>query len=405
MKDGQPFEVQLKKVAQDIRGAVLELLASVEADPASPRGLAKRFSLDKSLTWKIGRLVQETDPASAISHLPGPSGMRILLRGFERAGARKSNIAAVETAVAKFNRLVKIHSGDRATMDIMLGHLARDQQQRMETHRKQLYRGSSGLLGVQTRVRLTADFIAPGSGAGDLIDIAFVSAFVDFRRLRRAIAWPMGTATKCGDDGLPANMPRVEPLDPAFGANGSAPLIGSFCSHPLPPLRVEDMGQAGARYVLDEGPIGDTAALTCATGWFCRGFASRYQTQDDKRGAHITRLETPAELLIQDLFVHEALPFKMPPEVDLYTQLGNASFSAVFDGRGTDLPFSEEVAELGTGPVAAATTDVPRYVDVVRGVFERVGWDPSAFTLYRFRMRYPPIASLSALHYELPPRP
>jgi hypothetical protein len=275
----------------------------------------------------------------------------------------------------------------------------------METHRKQLYRGSSGILGVQVRVQLAADFVAPGAHDDTLIDIAYISGFIDFRRLRQSIAWPMGTATKCDDEGVPTDMPRVEPLDPAFGANGSAPLIGQLCSDPLPPLRVEDMEPGGARYVLGEGPIGDTAALTCATGWFCRGFASRYQMPDDKRGAHITRLDTPAELLVQDLFVHNALGFKMPPEVDLYSQLGNASFSAVFNGHGTRLPFSEQVAELGVAPVAAATADIPKYLEVVRSVFARLAWNPADFTLYRLQMRYPPIASLAALHYELPPRP
>jgi hypothetical protein len=164
------------------------------------------------------------------------------------------------------------------------------------------------------------------------------------------------------------------------------------------------MGNAGEKYILSEGPVGNTAALTCATGWFCRGFANRYRTADDQHGAHFARLDTPTETLIQDIFVHKDLSSVMPPEVELYSQLVDTSFGSVFERSGSRLPFSESVVELGQGLVTVATPEIPLYTDVVKSVFDRVNWDPDDFTAYRFKMRFPPIASVAVLRYELPER-
>ena len=45
MTDVPPFEDHLKTVAAGIRGAVLDLMASVQADPEKPQDMARRFGL------------------------------------------------------------------------------------------------------------------------------------------------------------------------------------------------------------------------------------------------------------------------------------------------------------------------------------------------------------------------
>ena len=403
--ESQPFEEHLKSVAQQLRGAILGLLEGVGGDTGTPRALAQRLKLDKSLAWKIRKLVGESDPAAAVSHVPGPTGLQIFLRAAGVAGAPQKSIEAVNDAVASFDQMVSVHSGDRSTLNIMLGHLAMDgQQQRLEAHRKYLFRGSSAVWGVHAKVHLMADFVAPAASGSELIDLANIRSFIDFRRLRPEVRWTMGGAAKCEDGGALVGMPVVESIDPRFEGPDAVPFLADFCSSPLPKLSlVHDRERV--LYELVEGAVGNTGAVTCATGWLCREFATRYRSADDTHGAHFIRLDTPAELLIQDLFVHRDLAFAMAPEVELYSVLSDASITPVMARTGTQIPFCESVTELGWGSAMVATPDVPRYVQLVEAVFDRAGWTDTDFCAFRFKMRYPPISTVAVLRYELAERP
>jgi len=48
---------------------------------------------------------------------------------------------------------------------------------------------------------------------------------------------------------------------------------------------------------------------------------------------------------------------------------------------------------------------VPRYVELGRYVFERLGWDGDRFRVHRLRLAYPPIPAAVAIVHELPPPP
>ena len=69
------FEDHAKLVVHKMRGDLSELLALVEADPTRPQDMARKFGLNKNMTWKISRIVCETDPYAVIPHIPGKAGM------------------------------------------------------------------------------------------------------------------------------------------------------------------------------------------------------------------------------------------------------------------------------------------------------------------------------------------
>jgi len=66
------------------------------------------------------------------------------------------------------------------------------------------------------------------------------------------------------------------------------------------------------------------------------------------------------------------------------------------------IPFTETLRRLESSPPRLSTPLVRRYNDVFQRVFERAGWDATAFRALRFEMKYPPWPSTVMLHYELP---
>jgi hypothetical protein len=65
------------------------------------------------------------------------------------------------------------------------------------------------------------------------------------------------------------------------------------------------------------------------------------------------------------------------------------------------LPVDESVDYLGKGSTVVATSDVPRYVELARCVFERLGWDGEHFDVYRVRVAYPVVPSIVVMRHPL----
>src|SRR5262245_33261519 len=107
------FEEHARGAARRLRSAIAEAFSSLDADPTRPQALARRFGIDKSLSWRLSRLMTENDPLVAIPHVPGTSGLGIVLRSLKSAGARADVLEGVRNAITEFDRMVELHAGDR----------------------------------------------------------------------------------------------------------------------------------------------------------------------------------------------------------------------------------------------------------------------------------------------------
>lgn len=396
----RPFEQHFKTSLNAVRKALADLVRTVGADPVQPQDIARQFGLNKNLTWKISRLIREPDPFAVASLIPGKSGMSIFLRSFRKAGAPETALESVREAVAEFDRMVDLHSGDRDTLEVMLrGLTSSRQKERDESHRKVAFKGNSALWGVQARVQICVNFIVP-SNDPNMVDLAWISGLIDFRRLRHDACWAMASARKIDDDGSVLPIGTIEPVDPRFAGASAAPLLADFCSKPLPEIRVIPGPDGLIRYELTEGPIGNTAALSCVIGLIGRRFVRRTRIETDTMGEHLARLYTPVEFLIHDLFIHRDLAYAMNPSIHLYGQMpGGPIYPASGRDRGM-LPLHETVHEVG-GPTDVVTPELPRYREMLHSVVERAGWQANEFTGFRFAMRYPPIPTIALFRYLL----
>ncbi|MEO1129686.1 MAG: hypothetical protein AAFX05_08285, partial [Planctomycetota bacterium] len=185
------FTSHCQDAVSGLRAAIIELYDSVQADPSNPQDVARRFGVNKTLTWNIARLVQADDDLRAASHVPGLSSMERMLAATAKNGAPDETVERVRTAVRQFDEMVEVHVGDRSALDLMLDSMGGGKSDSLEMSRKLAFRGTSGIFGVQARTRLASWIVAPSPDHADRLDMVLVAGYFNFRRLRPVVQWPI----------------------------------------------------------------------------------------------------------------------------------------------------------------------------------------------------------------------
>lgn len=399
------FIAEAKGAMGEIRRTLAVLVDAAGADVRQPQEIARRFGLDKTLTWKITRFVCDDDMLAAAVHLPGRSSVRNLVDAMVRGGAPEETGQIVLRAMDRFEELVRLHSGDRETFEVMLGSASSElARKRGEVARKQLYQGGSAVWGVKAHAHLSVHFVAPSKGDPDRLDLGVVCGFVGFRRLRPDVSWTVARRSTFIRDGTPQPSPNISPMDEALDRN-DPPLLSRFCSRPLPELaQARPMAGNITRFEIQPGPIGHNSEANCILGWIARSESCRYASPGDEFGEHLVRLSTPVEVLYHDLYVHNDLDFAMNPEPLVYSDLPGGPIYP-YDGLEAGvLPVVDELVDLGVPPTLANSTDIRNYREMVAYAVERLGWRQSDFRGYRMRVRYPPFPAIGMLRYSLPAR-
>ena len=68
------------------------------------------------------------------------------------------------------------------------------------------------------------------------------------------------------------------------------------------------------------------------------------------------------------------------------------------------LDLVETIHGLGAGTAPLRVAQIPRYVDLLRHVFERMGWDEEGFRTYRCQVEYPVYGSQVVMAFDPPDR-
>ena len=393
------FPTDLDLVARHLRAALSSMLIAAGMDPTDPQSLARRWGINRQLSWKVAKVIQIRDAYVALQHLPGNEGLGIILKKAEQAGVGAPVLASVRQSADAFDRLIETHCGERAVFDIMGSELSQVEQarQQQENLRKQFFLGASSIWGAQVKVNLVSWFVCPSAGEGAdarHVDLVSIKAWLGFRRLRENLSWVMSRQMSRHDNGDWMPIPTPEALD--ADSSSHLPLMREFCSDPLPEFSVRE--EAGRTTVsLGPGPVGNAGQLACAFGKIHRRMP-HFRTETDRFSKFMCDLNVPSEVTLLDLFVHESMAGLLPPTVTM---------SSLIEPREPDadrcrLPLHEPVIELGAPSPAPLTLEVPRYGEMIDLVMARMGWTPEEFTGFRVRMNYPPLPAVLVMRYELP---
>lgn len=401
------FEEELDRAFGALRASVAGLFGSIRADPNKPQVLSRRLKINKNLAWKASRLVGASSPSVGIPHIPGVSGLDLLLGAFEGAGAAPEAIEAVREARRRFDEFINTHAGDRVSLDLMLDSMAGGwNSDRLEVSRRLAYQGNSGIWGIQTRVRLTMTVLAPSRDDPSRVDMALVGAYIDCRRLRRSVTWPIFKIKAQHDSGAEIPFFSGDSLDSAEMAVGATRLIPRFCSPNMPEIRaVRDRDDV--TFELGDGPVGNTGTFDCVFGSLMPGLAPRYRTDTDSSGRIYSNISVPAERLLFDVMVHKDLPFADSPVVAVYSGLRDRFNPAAPQSLDHALPIQERLERFAPGTNAYADELVSGHAEIRACMMEAGGWDAADFTTLRLSMQYPPLPSFVVIEFPLPepPRP
>lgn len=385
---GQDFSNEAVICVRRAQAAVSELLNGAGLGGARPTEVGRILGVDKTLAWKMSRFSESTDLVKAVKHIPGTSGIEIMLKAAEENGVAPEQIEAVRSADRAFREFVRQRAGDRRSFEAMLAAGGRDERVEME-ERKSFYQSGSAIWGVRARVQMLTLCLRPSQTLEDRVDVLQVSGFIGFERLRVDVPWIIRRLWTSDTKAKKPNEFERIPICPEAARNGSLPVIPKFCTQPLPEIN-QFRGDDGVIYdEIAPGPIGKHGALNCVTGELYNGVFPRRWSPDNTYGRYELLLRTPVEWVMFDIFVHEELTNFSDFRYSVFGLLEDRP--GVGAGKSHDRPIvdSEETIRLGTPPIVQSSR-YGEYANLLRHAFERTGWgDLSSYRGYRAELEYP----------------
>lgn len=384
----QPLEKRLSVAAERVRhamGSVVELMPVRVKRPAEFQRVLK---LDRSLSSRLLRALELDDPLAALYRMPGPQGLRLVLKAARKAVTDNPGpIARAEDALADLENLVTAEVGDWKALEAALcGWVPEAREQFELVNRQAAFRAMSNIRGVVADAMVSVTLIHPSSDDADWLDRAGITGICRMRRLRpgtpmgflhgSSIAPPPGTR-RLSLDG--------EPIDARHGA----PLLEQFSSSPTPDFDVRVEGDT-VHYLLKGNGVG---VGSLADLYFADVMRSRYPVHRAVAPRLATPgavIDVPAKSLIVDVLVHQGIWPGVEPELRMYDTAIRGIANPVDPARDMDrIDVLGTIQYLGTQSARFRAAEVACYSDMVRSVCQKLDWNSERFRGYRCRIEYP----------------
>ncbi len=389
----------LNTAIHSLRGALLDLVTDAGGDPSKPQTVSRKFGIDKSLAWKVSRVISAPEPDSAMAHMPGEAGMDIFLDTLQKSGAKAVAVKRARSAVQTFRSLVTQQVGDRPTLEIVLDAMPGRKNDRLHMSRKLAFRGNSGIWGVQARVRIDTVVLAPNLQDPTLVDVVKVSAWVDFRRIRPDIRWTLFRYGAFRDN---ERFFSDKPIDRSANGSAKSLLLAPFCTAGTSAIEVGDYLDGHQKeFQLGPGPVGNKGAFTVYSAGITEKLGSRYGTEPGERADFFCAVHAPVESLTLDVIAHRDLTFASQPS---FACFGMHHTGPAIPDDNHRLPLSPDVAQLGLGLPLLPLPGVPEYRRAMDYVFSQLGWPVEQFAGTRFTLDYPPFPSTTIVSCPLDQR-
>lgn len=384
-----------------VRDACARIIETKCPESKAVTAVSDAFGIHRKLAWQVVKVAYADDPFVATRHMPPSKSMRLWLQSAAGAGIESGLIEHAREAFERLELVIKTHASSRAEFEMLIesvGHASDTQTE--EKWRQHSFLGNSFTLGVQCRVMLSLNVLLPSEDRKDYFHSAQIRGLMGYRQTRANVRWVVNQSVLIDDDQKDGQGMTRQPLDPEGAQrSGGVPILGEFCSDPLPPMRRVEAEHGMLQDELLSGEVGLTGQRTLVTGELLRNVAPTYATSPGRRAHFGVAVRIPSEMLQFDLFVYKGLFGEVERELRVFSELVS---NITFDEQDS-IQVSDEIRKLGRGVSLAQAPDIAGYPDLARSVFSRLGADPGDFELYRVRMAYPPMpASVVYRHPMLP---
>jgi hypothetical protein len=366
-----------------------------------PAEFQRALKLDRSLTSRLLRALEMDDPLAALYRMPGPQGLRLVLRAARKAVADNPElIVRAEEALTELEHLVAKEVGDwKALHAALCGWIPEAREQFEMANRQAAFRAMSNIKGVTADAMVSVTLIHPGSANLEWVDRAGITGMCRMRRLRpgtpmgflhgSSIAPPPGTQRLSLD---------ANPIDPKHGA----PLLREFSSSPTPEFDVRLDGDI-VHYLLKGDDVGVGSLVELYFADVMRGRYPADKAISPRPPTPGAVIDVPVKTLIVDVLVHEDVWRGVEPELHMYDTAVRGIANPVDASRDMDrIDVLDTIQNLGTQSSRFRTAEVACYSDMVRFVCRKLGWDSESFRGFRCRVECPVYGTQVSMIFRLP---
>ncbi|RNC82368.1 MAG: hypothetical protein ED559_11480 [Phycisphaera sp.] len=402
---GDPFRDEASRVLEGYRSALLGVMRGVAAGGSQSRDLESALGLDRTLAWKVSSAASCSFPFDVARHIPGKSAIKILTKAGKRKGLSPEVLGRVESAYADYEQLVKVHAGDRATLEMMLcSYSERERKSVDRDYRKAGYRSNSYTLGVQAKIVYRTYILNMNESSDSMFDLVSLRGIVGLRRIRSNAPWIVHRQRIVDDQGTAIRLGGTRPIDETVGTEEcdlTVPWMREFCTQPLPNVRRVYTDDERMHMEILEGRVGETGRSNYVLGEFVSGAGPSERSDNNNSVELALKADMPIERIMFDQIVHRALFSGMEPAVSVYSEMTGATAPKCSQEGRYALPIFDRVECLGAGLASVHVAEIPDYTAVLRRSFDSMGWNPDHFVAHRFTLEYPPIPSVIVLETPL----
>lgn len=394
------LEERISRVGRDLSEGMTGVIDAIPGGPHGPQSLARALEVDKVLTSRLLKATRAMDPMAIVHHVPGPDPLRRFLRSAAGKGVSQNLVTVATEAVDQFEQLIRQEAGDRSSLDAIISAWLPEVRRDFELRRKQAaFRAMSQLKGSMVETNLATVILHP-SEDGEHIDIVWIIGLLGLTRLRPGVNVKMATRRMAVED-----SPRMPvSLDGKLIRGVEDARFDEFCAAPPAELEVDRVGEV-LHYTLAGREFGPRSAVDIVLVEVNMSEMARYvPTELGRKGNVFAEISSPAKALVFDVLVHKDVYPGEEPQLLIY----DTAFDGVADindpTRDVDrMDMIESVQLLGRGTAKWRNTRVASYVEMLREVFGRLGWDDSEFRGFRCAIDYPVYGSQVAMAFEPPP--
>jgi hypothetical protein len=396
------IETTISLVGKRLTRALRAVLHAIPGGPYGPQELARALGVNKDLSSRALSASDKKDPLAAVHQMPGPAPLRLLLSAALRKGVPKKLIEEAGEAVRHFDRLIRLHAGDRVSLDGIISTWLPDARERFELFNKQAaYRGMAQLKGATADVTVHTAVLYPAAD-GERLDGVWIFGSVGLRRIR-----PTAVVHYCSYLLAPdptEDCPLTLDGQAVVGLRGL--LLEQFCSAPLPPLDARHHG-ATVYYTLGGDGVGPASAVDLFFAELTPGCVPRYQDAGrPRRYGASAEVTTPTKTLVFDVLLHEQAYPGLEPSLLIYDTAIKGVANVNDQTRDIDrLDVNETIRSLGWGAPMFRASEVCDYVEILRYVFGKLGRDDREFRGYRCKVQYPIYGAQLCMAFTPPEKP
>jgi len=398
----QSIEQRLGRATERLRQALSDVIDLVPVRVKKPAEFQRVLKLDRSLSSRLLRSVRMHDPLACLHRLPGPHGVRLLLRAAGKAIGDQKAVRRTEEALVDLENLVTTEFGEWKDLTAAIsGWLPEAREQVEMANRQTAFKAMSVIKGVMADAEVSVTLIYPGSNNADWVDRAGITGICRMKRLRPGA--PMGLlhgSSIAPPPGTQRLSLTGDPIDPRH----SAPLLGDFSSRPTPRFDVQIQGDT-VHYVLKGDGVGLGSMVDLFFADVMRGRYPTHARVSPRPATPGAVIDIPVKTLIVDILVHEDVWPGVEPELRMYDTAGRGVANPTDASRDMDrIDVLESIQEIGTRMERFRTKEVARYVEMVRFVCDQLGWDSNRFRGYRCRVDYPVYGTQVSMIFRPPGR-